>query len=277
MKKTLLMILILLFVIFLILLFFFKSPSKKTKIHDQPKVVPNISSIQSSGWFKLKSLTDITVGLNDYIVINLLADSVNQSVVGYDLVLTYDADKLIIKEVKNLLKDFDIYKKQSIGKLMISGVLKPTVKTKNPFQNTSLLRLEFQTVATGRANLKIEWQKDSLKDSNLISDQSKDILGPTQPLMINIGKKITLIKNQPLLVEEGLKIELLDLTPPDSHCFDCLSSAKISLSKDNQKKEFTFKEGGIAGTIIKEFYQFNYGFYLDKINNNGIEVIIFKK
>jgi hypothetical protein len=156
-------------------------------------------------------------------------------------------------------------------------VLKPTVKTKNPFQNTSLLRFEFQAVATGGANLKIEWQKDSLKDSNLISDQSKDILGPTQPLMINIGKKITLIKNQPLLMEEGLKIELLDLTPPDSRCFDCLSSAKISLSKDNQKKEFTFKLGGIKGLTVNEFYQFNYGFHLDKINNNGIEIIIFKK
>jgi len=275
MKKTLLIILILL-VVFLILFFFLKS-SSRTKIRSQPTEAPTASVIQSQGWFKLKSLTDATVSLDDQVTINLLADSVNQHVLGYDLVLTYDAGKLTLKEVKNLLEDFDIYKKQSVGKLMITGVLRPTVKTKNPFQNTFLVRLEFQAVASGQANLKIDWQKDSTKDSNLISDQNQDILGPVQPLTINIGKKTTLIKNKPLLLEEGLTVELVDLTPPDSHCFDCLSSAKISLSKDNQKKEFTFKEGGIAGLIINEFSQFNYGFHLDKINDNGIEIIIFKK
>ena len=276
MKKSLLFAFFCL-IILLLIFFVIKSGKKENKNNKINSL--KISTIkQSRGRFKLIPLSGLaTVSIGNSTTLNLVADSFGNSVTGYDLILNYDVKKISLKELKNLSENFNIYDQRKPGKLVITGILKPAIQTKNYLQNTALVGLTFETIGTGQTEVKINWENGSKKDSNLISDNNLDMLDSVQGTVINIGKKITLGKDQTVKLEDGTELTLISFTPAGQKCFDCISSAKISVVKNNQKKEFIFKIGGIAGLMINEFSEFNHGYYLDKINDNDVTITVYEK
>ena len=275
--KKLVLLLMLLFSTILLTAVVMMKADKKALIDNQLSVPKNQVVDQIRGTLKLLPTSATTVNIGDTFTFNLIGNSKNYLITGYDLVLLYDKDKVSFKERKNMLEDFSIYDQQKPGQFIVTGMSKPTTQTKISFKDTPLLQLTFQAVATGQAEFKISWEKNSKKESNLISDNSQEVLDLVQGTTINIGKKVTLRKNQPIKLEDGVEVTLVDVTSATPECFDCISSAEISVTKNNQKKNFVFKIGGLAGLMITEFSEFNYSYYLENINSNEVDLIILKK
>jgi hypothetical protein len=259
----------------LVLIFsFFILNKKKPSISPQLSFSPTPSVAQEKGgWMKLKVKERNATTVFQPIVLTLFADSGNNVVAGFDLVLSYSPQKVAFKQVDNLSENFEISTTNEKDRLIITGYLKPGQEKKEVFNSAPLLNITFEAQTPGRAEFKIIWEKSQKNESNLINDKTEDILNAVEGTYVDIGNKIVLTKNAPVVLKGGIELTLAELESKKQDCIDCLSYAKVIVSKDKQKKEFVFKVGGISGLIIDHFSQFNYNFYLNSINDDEITLI----
>jgi len=264
------------FLVIILLLLVFRSPGEKNSKRSAPSLMSTTASVVNrSGVLRLMAKDRPVTVVSEPIVLTLLADSAGAPITGYDLVLNYDSQTVVFKQADNLLTSFSIFKTDQPGRLTVTGYSKPDQQTKKVFKDSPLLKLTFEAKKIGQANFQIVWEKNKKTESNLINDQSEEVLASVEGVTINIGKKAVLTKNQPLKLEGRVELSLKEFQGGKKGCFDCLSYATVVAAKNNQKKEFTFKIGGIAGLAIDHFSQFNYNFYLDSINDYGIAIIYY--
>lgn len=252
---------------------------KKERKIPAPMTAPVISpsAKKQAGRFKLIAKANQSiVSQNQPLTLLVLADSSGQPITGYDLVFILDETKVGFLSQKNLYPDFQLFPSQNDSNLILTGVKKLTSQTAAVFNNTPLVELNFSPKKTGRVDLGLLFKPGSKKDSNLINEKSEEILDKVEGLTFFSGEKLTLVKNQNLKPKTtDLSLNLAEIDVPDERCRDCISFAKVMLTKEGQTKLLEFKTGGIAGLMNDEGKAFGFGIKLLKFSPNQIELILF--
>lgn len=116
----------------------------------------------------------VTIGKEQSVA--LVLDTEEKETVGTDIVLTYDASKLKLKDVVEGIT-YSHYVKEindKEGKVMISGVIDPDKKL---FKGKGVFAtLKFEAVKEGKADIQIEFSEGSRNDSNVADRSGNDIL-----------------------------------------------------------------------------------------------------
>ncbi len=284
-KQFLTIIFALLSVAFLVLIFSVIARLRKVTPPIQPPITTQVSptvappTVKEKGSLTLKAKNNETVvSQKNPITLYVYADSDNQPITGYDVILNYDSTKVEFVNHKNLQLDFQVFTKKDKDKLSITGIKNLNSTTPTVFTDSSLVELTFQPQKTGQVDFSIEYTPDSKKDSNLITDKTTEILGKVEGIKLYLGQEITLTKNQPIaLPNSQISLKLLETIKPDDKCRDCITSAKIAVEKNGQTKEIEFKSGGIAGYMIDQQEAFGYQFKLENLEQNNVGLIYFAK
>lgn len=126
--------------------------------------------------------------VGDTVELIVSANSDNQSVIGYDVMLTYDATRLQFKESESLDPSFNMFTFTKKGKVSLTGVkrVKPavsTVMTGNPIGKVTL-----KATSSGPVKISIDFISNSLKDSNLMNGKNEDVLGGVEGVELVVGK-----------------------------------------------------------------------------------------
>ncbi len=205
----------------------------------------------------------------------VVADSVKKPIVGFDVVINYPEDKVILLSLGRQLADFSYFKKQLKNRIIITGVKKPEVKNNIVFDNTVLTEIKFKTKAEGMIDFKIDWQAGTRNKTNLIDDNSVNILGRAEDIRVGSGEKITLDLGKPVSLAKGLSAELISVEKPDVRCRDCMTVITVRVMKDGKKQESFFKEGGIMGLKQDNFSSFGYNFVLSEVSSNRTVTLVY--
>lgn len=283
-KLFLTVIFVLLSAVFLLLIFSvvmkLRKPTPPTGGPTTTQVSPTIPLlVKEKGRLTLKAKNNDTVASQkNPLTLYVYADSDNQPITGYDVILSYDSDLVNFINHKNLQPDFQVFTKKEKGKLIITGIKNLNSTAPTVFTDSSLVELTFQPQKTGQVNFSIEYTPDSKKDSNLITDKTSEVLGKVEGIKLFLGQELTLTKNQPTtLPNSQISLKLLEAIKPDDKCRDCITSAKVEVKKDDQIKEIEFKSGGIAGFLIDQQEAFGYQFKLESLEQNNVGLIWFLK
>lgn len=125
--------------------------------------------------------------LSEKIPVTIKASSGISIVTGFDTVIEYDPAFLTIsKRNPPPLPDFLYYGQNSNSLIRVTAVRKPDQNTLPSFNNTTLFDIEFTPVKSGKTTLKIIYLPNSTSDSNIIDNNSNDVLGTARGLELTI-------------------------------------------------------------------------------------------
>ena len=126
--------------------------------------------------------------VGDTVELLVSANSDGQSVIGYDVMLTYDATKLQFKESQSLDPSFNMFTFTKKGKVSLTGVkrVKPAVST--VMSGAPLGKVTLKALSAGPVAVTVDFISDSLKDSNLINNKNKDVLGSVENIDLTVEK-----------------------------------------------------------------------------------------
>lgn len=252
------------------------APDKTIVKKQAEKISPTVILPKAKLYLKTKDGKTV-YSQNQTIALVAYADSLNQPISGYDILLNYDQTKVKFLNQQNLLPEFQIFIPDK-NKLTITGVKKLEAKSASIFNNTPLLELNFGGLTAGPVAFNIEYTSSSKKDSNLIDDQSKDILQQVQSLNILIGQSITLLKNQEVNIPNTkLTVNLKETTIPTQPCYDCVTGVLVEVKNDNNSfQPLNFRTGGIAGDMVVQQDLFGYRFQLEEVKENQVRLTLGK-
>lgn len=172
-----------------------KEPSQSSSfLFSKPNSLSPTSSITSflpstTGQFILKTKNQKKIfSQNEPIIISVFADSSNQSISGYDVVLIFDQQRINFSSAKSLINDFQVFTQQKENKLFITGTKKLSANQPIVFSQTPILEITFQPKQKGQINIFFDYQPKSTKDSNLINEKTQDILEKVEGISLEISQ-----------------------------------------------------------------------------------------
>lgn len=149
-----------------------------TPVKQKVKGVLKVSTKDNKRNFKVGETVELLVSAN----------SDNQSVIGYDVMLTYDATKLQFKETESMDPSFNMFTFTKKGKVSLTGVkrVKPAVST--VMSGAPLGKVTLKALSAGPVKVSIDFIPNSLKDSNLMNGKNEDVLGGVEGVELVVGK-----------------------------------------------------------------------------------------
>lgn len=154
--------------------------------------IPFPTEIGSYGTFSLRtSLGTTTFSQNHPVQIYVTGDSGSQSVIGYDIVMTYnqiatEESKIDFVTAKSLIPDFQVYTTRKDNKIFLTGVKNLDSKTKTVLKDAKVIVLTFLPKSEGRIQFSMLNDPKTKSVSRLMSDQNKDILRGIGDLTIDV-------------------------------------------------------------------------------------------
>lgn len=273
-KKIVFLIVFTILVIVLVLYF--------VKIHPTPKKLIPVSI--SPALIKLENYLELsseTGGLYQEKIPSKLiirGSAKKHSLIGFDLNLNFDNRFINIININNRLENkIDLYINKKSNMIIITGIKKVGYNENLQIDNTALVEISFLPMKPGTTTIAFDFSKNSNRDSNLIAQGQGDVLDGVTNLKVRIGRLYSFKKNGIINFDSGLKLQLLDFQPLKENCFDCLSFAYFTASKNKVKKDIKFEIGGFGGLMINRLSFNNVIFVIDKINDNGVDLIIYEK
>lgn len=124
--------------------------------------------------------------LSEPIHLILHAHSYGHVIVGYDVVLRFDTSKIAFISAKSLNPSFDIYINKTDTVLTITGTKKLAGTTKTVLADTALAELIFTPIKTGSVAVAFDFVEGVISDSNLIDENSTDVLRSVAGLTLGI-------------------------------------------------------------------------------------------
>ncbi len=119
------------------------------------------------------------------ITLVVVANSAGQPIAGYDVVVKYDPNSASFVSSKSLLDDFQAFPDKTASAAAITAVRKLNVSN-TPFTDTALAEFVFQPKSSGTLQFSLDFVPASTRDSNLIDETSKDILGGVQGITVRV-------------------------------------------------------------------------------------------
>lgn len=279
-KKEPLLLILSLIAIILIAVLLALLNSKYLQVEQGPEEETEMTTTfsQNQPYFTLKTKDQTTTGKKeDTVTVLVLADSKGERITGYDVVLRYDQKILDFVEARSLLSDFQAISTTKDGTVTITGVKKLTTDQPSVFDQTVLLETDFIAKELGSTMISFDFSPAQTNESNLINEQSEDVLADTQGMVIKIGQALSLVKDMTVKVsDEGLSLTLTDVEIPDKNCRDCFTSAVVRVEKDGLLKMLEFKQGGFAGLMENEKTAFEYTFKLETLTKKEAMIVYVK-
>lgn len=171
--RLILLTVVIAFAVMLVIINQSKKKSEKEAVI--PKVVIPTPIVLTEGSFSLQTVAkEQTVG-NKAIELELMADSNQKSIVGYDIVMTYQKGAVEILSVDSLLADFEIFPLEKSDQFIITGVKKLESRTPVIFNNTAILKLTVIPKKAGDVTLQVI-DKIGLEKSQMIDEQTNILM-----------------------------------------------------------------------------------------------------
>ena len=172
------LILLLVFVIFAFLLFYlYQTREKAGEQPNNVSVTYPTPVVLTTGSFSLQSMPGETKGeIDKPFDLDIVANSEQNSIVGYDVIVKFEEGSLEILSAESLLTDFDIYPIKKSDHYIVTGIKKLGSKESTVFTNTAILRLKVLPKATGALTLSVV-DKLGLEKSQMVDEKTK-ILNP---------------------------------------------------------------------------------------------------
>lgn len=176
-------------IIFLFGFLFFLSYGSLKNLISPPKS-PDSTGNQSTAQ-NLTSLILTTPKLkysqSEKIIITAVADSQNKFITGFDVLIKFDPEFLSLTDKKSpALPNFDYFGSNENGLLQTSAVQKTSITAPQVFKNQKLFEFEFTAKKSGKTQINIVYMPNSTSDSNLINNNSQDILNNAKGVEITI-------------------------------------------------------------------------------------------
>lgn len=129
-----------------------------------------------------------SVSVSKPIHIILSADSALESISGYDAVLQFDTTVLSFVSATSLDPAFTLYKNKRDTGLNMTGVIEVGDTMPHVFANTPLIEVVLQPKKIGSTNVTLQMSPGETNDSNLINNQTTDILGSATGVTVEVNK-----------------------------------------------------------------------------------------
>lgn len=242
-----------------------------------PSITPTQSiSVQNKVRMYFVSTDPFIKSQSQPILLTVALDSRNHSVTGYDIILSYDEKKATFKQARTLNSQFSVYPSVQTNKILLTGIKNIDVKTRTAIANSPIVEFEFSAKTTEPIPFKILYNPADKKSSTVIDDRSKNILAEGDEITFSSAQTIHLNKDQSVQIGDDVVIRLTNVQIPDSKCRDCITSATMVGSKNNQTvtKEFSF--GGFAGLMHDQATFFGKTVKVTNIGENGVDIIYTK-
>lgn len=212
------------------------------------------------------------------IPLTVIADSSQQPIVGYDVVIQFDPDTVIYREAVNRQDDFQLLPAAQKNRVILTGTKKLDIKAGTVFNSAILADLTFEATSEGPAAFSIVYEKGKTNDSNLMTETNEDILGKTQSDIIGVGETITLQKGIETPIDNGAAtVTLMDAVKQAQPCVDCMDTADLQVMKDGKTEQATFRFGGIAGFMEADAEAFDYVFHVDNVASGSVRLSYYLK
>jgi len=178
-------------VIILLGLLFFLSYSSIKELFLPPKSPNSSSSNNASDVLPSASITlttpKVKYSQSEKILITAVADSQNQFITGFDVLIKFDPEFLSLTDKKSpALPNFDYFGSNENGLLQTSAVQKASITPPQVFKNQKLFEFEFTAKKSGKTQINIVYMPNSTSDSNLVSNESQDILNTVKGVELTI-------------------------------------------------------------------------------------------
>lgn len=121
------------------------------------------------------------------LVVGIFASSNNVPVEGYDAVIIFDPSYLKFEEAEGKVLEFQVFPAIRENKVYITGTKKLGTTGESVFKHTQLVDLRFTALKKGSTTLKLEFQKGSKADSNIINNKAADILEKVENLDLKLN------------------------------------------------------------------------------------------
>ena len=134
--------------------------------------------------------------------------------------------------------------------------------------------VQFIPTSGGTAQISLDFKKGDTTESNLVSEESRDILEGVEnsPLKLSLNAVTILLRRGESFVDaaNGLKFTLEAVTVPDIDCMDCITTATILVEKNGQRETLEFVSGSLTGERSTAKTVFNTIVEVEKYNNSSV-------
>ncbi len=177
-NKIFVYLLVIFFAIFIGTGIFLAANNKKTTINEQAastSIIPTTEPTQGSLNLKIEN-EEISLSTDKELKIDLIADSNEKNIIGYDLVLSYDPLAFDFVKATSNLADFKIYSYKRDNYLSFLATKTLQSQTPSVFTKTKIASLVFKPIKAGKFafSLKPLMGKDK---TDLVTDKT-EVLNP---------------------------------------------------------------------------------------------------
>lgn len=171
------LILLLVFIIFAFLLFFLYQTRKKAgEQANNVSVTYPTPVISTIGSFSLQSVSGETKGaLDKPVELDIVANSEQNSIVGYDVIVKFEKGALEILSAESLLLDFSIYPLKKSDHYIVTGTKKLGSNEPTVFANNAILRLKVLPKVKGALTLSLV-NRIGLEKSQMVNEKTKVLI-----------------------------------------------------------------------------------------------------
>lgn len=114
--------------------------------------------------------------VTDYLKLDILADTNQIDVVGYDLIIKFDTESFEVIQVDSVLSDFSLFKMKGGNKLTITGTKKLDATGTNLLTNKKIVTLTLKPQKTGKFNFQL--LSDFGKEKTQLVDTGSNVYYP---------------------------------------------------------------------------------------------------
>ncbi len=177
-NKIFVYLLVIFFAIFIGTGIFLVANNKKTTINEQAastSIIPTTEPTQGSLNLKIEN-EEISLSTDKELKIDLIADSNEKNIIGYDLVLSYDPLAFDFVKATSDLADFKIYSYKRDGYLSFLATKTLQSQTSSVFTQTKIASLVFKPIKAGKFSFSLKPLMGKDK-TDLVTDKT-EVLNP---------------------------------------------------------------------------------------------------
>ncbi len=149
-----------------------------------PTEVDRLKNTKGQGLSSMK-IDKATYTTKDIVFVTVNLDSLNKNVVGFDLIVKYDPQKLDYMRAVVLNNSFNLISRKNKGELILTGLKKLKAKDATVFSNSGLVKVSFQPKTKGETNVSVV-SKMGKDISQFVTDKSVPYAIQSSSVRINI-------------------------------------------------------------------------------------------
>lgn len=158
--------------------------SKLTSTELPTPVVQPTSAVQFDGPSLSIQSKNNKVAVSTEFSLDLVADSKDKNIVGYDILLSYDPAVFEFIRADSLLSDYKIYTDKKDGSITLTAT-KDLQGSTSSFNSTKIARLFFKPSKIGQYNFSLQSSLGNEK-TDLITDTTEVLIPSLNDLIINV-------------------------------------------------------------------------------------------